>query len=85
MSDGQAVLLSIACTAIGIGASHGSTANRATISTPRCGPLQAILRSSSEQLTPVGLMLKQAGLGHPTYDGEGNITGLVITATGFRQ
>ena len=85
MSDGSAILLTIASTAVGSAASwfisrwyhlrSGSDLDAAL--RPLAGDNQKLLQATNA----VGRMLEQAGIGKPSYDQAGNITGIVVTAT----
>ena len=89
MSDGSAILLTAAGTLVGVvlgavpswyfsrryylrGGSDLDAALR-----PLAGDDQKLLQATNA----VGRMLEQAGIGKPSYDQAGNITGIVVTAT----
>lgn len=85
MNDWQATLLTIAGTAVGAAASwfisrwyyRRSGVDLDAALQPLAGDNQKLLRA----MNAVGHMLEQSGIGRPTYDAAGNLTGVVVTCT----
>lgn len=85
MTDRATILLTIASTAVGSAASwfisrryyrrSGSDLDAAL--RPLAGDNQKLLQATNT----LGRMLKQAGLGEPSWDAAGNLIGLVIRAS----
>jgi len=83
MSDSASIILTIASTAVGSTASwfisrwyyrrSGSDLDAAL--RPLAGDNQKLLQATNA----LGRMLEQAGIGKPSYDATGNLTGVVIT------
>jgi hypothetical protein len=87
MSDGSAILLTIASTAVGSAASwfisrwyyRRSGTDLNTALQPLAGDTQKLLRATNL----VARMLEQAGIGQPSYDGDGNLIGIAILCLGW--
>jgi len=89
MSDGASLLLSLGTMVGGAAASwfisrwyycrSGFDLDEAL--RPLSGNNQKLLQAT----TALAHMLEQAGIGKPTYDAAGNLTGVVVTATGHIQ
>ncbi len=89
MSDGSAILLTIAGTAAGAVASwYFSRRYYLRSGIDLDAALHRLEGNHQKQLqavSAVGRMLEQSGIGKPTYDAAGNLTGVVVTATGHIQ
>ena len=85
MSDGSAILLSATSTIVG--AALSAVVSR-FFYLKAGSDLDAALRSLKgnhqmqlQALTAIGRMLEQSGMGHPTYNAAGNLTGIVVTGS----
>lgn len=86
MSDGSAILLTAAGTLAGVvlGAVPSWYFSRRYYlksGTDLDAALRPFAGNDQKLLQAVGCMLEQSGIGKPTYDAAGNLTGVVVTRT----
>jgi hypothetical protein len=81
MSVGASILLAIATTALGVLATWFFAWLYFRKSSSDFRHLAGNHQKLLQAVNTLGRILEQAGIGHPTYDGAGNLTGIVITAS----
>jgi hypothetical protein len=85
MNDGQAILLTVASTVVGSLASWYISRWYYLKSGPDLDaalrPLGSDSKKMLQALSTVGRMMEQAGIGKPTFDPDGNLTGVAVTGS----
>ena len=81
MSVGASILLAIATTALGVLATWFFAWLYFRKSSSDFRHLAGNHQKLPQAVNTLGRILEQAGIGHPTYDGADNLTGIVITAS----